>query len=79
MQINEAIGVLDKYFGDLQLNPREVAWQCIRKELVEGQKPSPNKAMPKCLCDRCEIEPCPVGRGTRKTRCGHRAVFGTSA
>jgi hypothetical protein len=41
MQINEAIGVLDNYFGDLQYNDREVAWQVVRDELTKGDlKPS---------------------------------------
>ena len=44
MQINEAIGLLDKYFSS-GVSDEAIAWERIRKELVEGQKPSTNSAM----------------------------------
>jgi hypothetical protein len=42
MQINEAIGFFDDFVAKGNKAFSKLAWDCIRKELVEGQKPTTN-------------------------------------
>ena len=47
MLIDEAMNLLDRYFSNLELCGQVEAWQCIREELVDGQKPTTNSASTK--------------------------------
>ena len=47
MQINEAIGVIDKLAIGFYTEG-EIAWQIIRKELVEGRKTPDNTESVQC-------------------------------